>query len=114
MKLFHIEKMNSKYMFWNFLYKVKLYDLDHDEAIEKAVEARRHKPILLIDLAVPRDIELEASDLEDVFLYTVDDLGEIVKDDKCKCYGSGTRFIIHGRLKNAELRGCSDTYSDGN
>jgi len=49
-------------------------------AIEKAVEARRHKPILLIDLAVPRDIELEASDLEDVFLYTVDDLGEIVKD----------------------------------
>ncbi|MDA1332508.1 MAG: glutamyl-tRNA reductase [Proteobacteria bacterium] len=50
------------------------------KAIEKAIETRRHKPILLIDLAVPRDIELEASDLEDVFLYTVDDLGEIVKD----------------------------------
>ena len=49
-------------------------------AIEKAIEARRHKPILLIDLAVPRDIELEASELEDVFLYTVDDLGEIVND----------------------------------
>ena len=38
-----------------------------------------------------------------------EDIGEIVKDDKCKCYGSGTRFIIHGRLKNAELRGCSNT-----
>jgi glutamyl-tRNA reductase len=49
-------------------------------AIEKAVEARRHKPILLIDFAVPRDIELEASEIEDVFLYTVDDLGEIVKE----------------------------------
>lgn len=49
-------------------------------AIEKAVEVRKHKPILLIDLAVPRDIELEASDLEDVFLYTIDDLGGIVKD----------------------------------
>ena len=49
-------------------------------AIEKAIEIRRHKPILLIDLAVPRDIELEASELEDVFLYTVDDLGEIVND----------------------------------
>jgi len=49
-------------------------------AIEKAIEIRRHKPILLIDLAVPRDIELEASELEDVFLYTVDDLGKIVND----------------------------------
>ena len=49
-------------------------------AIEKAIEIRRHKPILLIDLAVPRDIELEASELEDVFLYTIDDLGEIVND----------------------------------
>lgn len=36
--------------------------------------------MLLIDLAVPRDIELDASELEDIFLYTVDDLGEIVKD----------------------------------
>jgi len=49
-------------------------------AIEKAIGIRRHKPILLIDLAVPRDIELEASELEDVFLYTIDDLGEIVND----------------------------------
>lgn len=48
--------------------------------IEKAIDARRHRPILFIDLAVPRDIELEASDLEDVFLYTIDDLGKIVQD----------------------------------
>ena len=49
-------------------------------ALERAIETRRHKPMLLIDLAVPRDIELDASELEDIFLYTVDDLGEIVKD----------------------------------
>jgi glutamyl-tRNA reductase len=49
-------------------------------AVERAIERRRHRPILLIDLAVPRDIEFEVSDLSDVFLYTIDDLGEIVKD----------------------------------
>ena len=37
-----------------------------------------------------------------------EDMGEIVNDHKCKCYGYGTRFLIHGRLKNAELRGCSN------
>ena len=37
-----------------------------------------------------------------------EDIGEIVKDDKCKCYGHGKRFLIHGRLKDAELRGCSN------
>ena len=49
-------------------------------AIEKSLERRRNRPILLIDLAVPRDIEPKASELGDVFLYTVDDLGEIVRD----------------------------------
>ena len=37
-----------------------------------------------------------------------EDVGEIVYDHKCNCYGYGTRFLIHGRLKNAELRGCSN------
>ena len=37
-----------------------------------------------------------------------EDIGEIVNDHKCDCYGYGTRFLIHGRLKNAELRGCSN------
>lgn len=38
-----------------------------------------------------------------------EDIGEIVEDKKCNCYGGGTKFLIHGRLKNAELRGCSNT-----
>ena len=48
--------------------------------IERCIRARRHRPMLLIDLAVPRDIEAEAADLDDVFLYTVDDLGNIVRE----------------------------------
>ncbi len=39
---------------------------------------RRHRPVLMIDLAVPRDIEDEVSRLDDVVLYTVDDLREVV------------------------------------
>jgi glutamyl-tRNA reductase len=49
-------------------------------AVERAVKARRHRPIFMVDLAVPRDIEPEVSKLEDVFLYTVDDLGAIVRE----------------------------------
>jgi len=48
--------------------------------IERSIKARRHRPMLLIDLAVPRDIEVEAQDLGDVFLYSVDDLGKIVQE----------------------------------
>jgi len=48
--------------------------------IERAIKARRHRPMLMIDLAVPRDIEAEAGDLDDVFLYSVDDLGKIVQE----------------------------------
>jgi glutamyl-tRNA reductase len=47
--------------------------------VERAVKARRHKPMFMVDLAVPRDIEAEVSQLDDVFLYTVDDLGSAVK-----------------------------------
>ncbi|MGD2141100.1 MAG: glutamyl-tRNA reductase [Burkholderiales bacterium] len=48
--------------------------------IERCIKARRHRPMLMIDLAVPRDIEAEAEELDDVFLYTVDDLGKIVRE----------------------------------
>jgi glutamyl-tRNA reductase len=48
--------------------------------IERAIKARRHRPMLMIDLAVPRDVEAEASELDDVFLYSVDDLGKIVQE----------------------------------
>jgi glutamyl-tRNA reductase len=48
--------------------------------IERALKVRRHRPILIVDLAVPRDVEPEVGSLGDVFLYTVDDLGRIVQE----------------------------------
>ncbi len=48
--------------------------------VESALKARKHRPMLMFDLAVPRDIESEVSTLDDVFLYTVDDLGKIARD----------------------------------
>ena len=50
--------------------------------VERALRARRRRPVFMVDLAVPRDIEPEAGELDDVFLYTVDDLGEIVSDNR--------------------------------
>lgn len=47
--------------------------------VERAVKARRHRPVVMVDLAVPRDIEEEVAELDDVFLYTLDDLAEIVE-----------------------------------
>jgi glutamyl-tRNA reductase len=49
--------------------------------LERAIKARRHAPVFIVDLAVPRDVEPEAAELDDVFLYTVDDLANIVKDN---------------------------------
>ena len=46
--------------------------------VERALRARRRRPIFMVDLAVPRDIEQEVAELDDVFLYTVDDLAGIV------------------------------------
>ena len=49
--------------------------------IETVLHQRKHKPMLLIDLAIPRDIEPEANQLEDVFLYSVDDLQQIANSN---------------------------------
>ncbi|WP_445767197.1 glutamyl-tRNA reductase [Rheinheimera sp.] len=46
--------------------------------VEQALKQRKHKPMFLVDLAVPRDIEQQVAELEDAYLYTVDDLQSIV------------------------------------
>ena len=46
--------------------------------VRQALKARRHQPMLLIDIAVPRDIEPAVANLDDVFLYTVDDLQSVI------------------------------------
>jgi len=50
--------------------------------VERALKARRRLPIFMVDLAVPRDIEPEVGELDDVFLYTVDDLKDIVQGNQ--------------------------------
>ncbi len=48
-------------------------------AVERAIKSRRRRPMFMVDLAVPRDIEPEVSRLSDVYLYTVDDLSALVQ-----------------------------------
>lgn len=50
-------------------------------AVEHALKKRRHKPIFMVDIAVPRDIEPEVGELADVYLYTVDDLQEVIQEN---------------------------------
>ncbi|ASP37192.1 glutamyl-tRNA reductase [Bacterioplanes sanyensis] len=50
-------------------------------AVEKALRQRRHKPMFMVDIAVPRDIEAEVAELADVYLYTVDDLRDIIEEN---------------------------------
>ncbi len=48
-------------------------------AVERALKRRKHRPMFMVDLAVPRDIEIEVKALEDIYLYTVDDLAGVVQ-----------------------------------
>jgi glutamyl-tRNA reductase len=48
-------------------------------AVERALKTRKHRPMFMVDLAVPRDIEQEVARLPDVYLYTVDDLSSLVQ-----------------------------------
>lgn len=50
-------------------------------AVESAIKERKHKPIFMVDIAVPRDIEVEVGDMDDVYLYTVDDLKDMVQEN---------------------------------
>ncbi|MBP6494075.1 MAG: glutamyl-tRNA reductase [Rhodoferax sp.] len=48
-------------------------------AVERALKRRKHRPMFMVDLAVPRDIEPEVKALDDIYLYTVDDLAGVVQ-----------------------------------
>lgn len=51
-------------------------------AVESALKVRKHKPMFMLDIAVPRDIETEVGDLPDVYLYTVDDLQAVIDQNR--------------------------------
>ncbi len=71
-------------------------------AAERAVKARRHRPIFMVDLAVPRDIEPEVGRLKDIFLYTIDDLGAIVQSGNAsrQTAVAQAEAIIETRVQN--------------
>lgn len=51
-------------------------------AVESALKQRKHKPMFMVDIAVPRDIEEEVGELDDVYLYTVDDLRQVIDTNR--------------------------------
>ncbi len=73
--------------------------------VQRAVKKRRHKPMFLVDLAVPRDIEDEVSSLEDVYVYTVDDLGKVVESGMKSRQEAVTKadLLIDERIKEFHL-----------
>ena len=52
--------------------------------VERALKQRKRRPMFMVDLGVPRDIEREVGELDDVYLYTVDDLGQVVSNGQQK------------------------------
>lgn len=70
--------------------------------VETAIKARRHRPIFMVDLAVPRDVEAEVADLDDVFLYTVDDLAQVVSDgiENRQSAALEAELIVQDRVEN--------------
>ncbi|MEJ1354718.1 MAG: glutamyl-tRNA reductase [Candidatus Sedimenticola sp. (ex Thyasira tokunagai)] len=49
--------------------------------VESALKKRKHRPMFMVDIAVPRDIEAEVAELSDIYLYTVDDLQEVIEEN---------------------------------
>ena len=50
------------------------------EQMQAAMKIRKHKPVFAVDIAVPRDIEAKVADLSDVYLYTIDDLRQVIQE----------------------------------
>lgn len=67
------------------------------DLVEGALKGRRHRPLFLIDIAVPRDIEASVGELDDVFLYNIDDLRAVVDNDEAERRIRATRadVLVH-------------------
>ncbi len=92
--------------------------------VERAVRRRKHRPMLLVDLAVPRDMEVEIGEIPDAYLYGIDDIGNVIEDSvnsrRAAAAQAGTfidrgleKFLDQLRSRNAvatlrRLRGKAD------
>ncbi|MEP6609875.1 MAG: glutamyl-tRNA reductase, partial [Burkholderiaceae bacterium] len=72
--------------------------------VERAIRARRHKPMFIVDLAVPRDVEPEVARLDDVYVHTVDDLGKVIAagHDTRQAAVTQAEAIIESRVRDFE------------
>jgi glutamyl-tRNA reductase len=66
-------------------------------AVEAAIRARRRRPIFMVDMAVPRDIDPEVAELEDVYLFSIDDLQQLVDENiqQREVAAGGARLLIN-------------------
>ncbi|HDK37533.1 MAG TPA: glutamyl-tRNA reductase, partial [Thiolapillus brandeum] len=74
-------------------------------AVESALKKRRHQPMFMVDIAVPRDIEAEVRSLPDVYLYTVDDLQEVIQENLKSRQQAAEQAAEIIELKTAEFMG---------
>jgi len=72
--------------------------------VERAIRTRRHRPMFIVDLAVPRDVEPEVARLDDVYVHTVDDLGKVVAsgNDTRHAAVAQAEAIIESRVRDFE------------
>jgi len=65
-------------------------------AVEAAIRARRRRPIFMVDMAVPRDIDPQVAELEDVYLFSIDDLQQLVDENiqQREVAAGGARLLI--------------------
>jgi glutamyl-tRNA reductase len=70
--------------------------------VERAIKARKHRPMFMVDLAVPRDIEEEVGEMDDVFLYSVDDLSQVVQEgmDSRQVAAAEAECIVESRVRS--------------
>ena len=53
------------------------------DIIKNAMKKRKHKPMYIVDIAVPRDVDPKAGELDDIYLYTIDDLKDVIEENIC-------------------------------
>jgi len=84
-------------------------------AIEAAMPARRYRPMLVVDIAVPRDVEPQVADIDGVFLYTVDDLNNVVDEGRKNRLAAAEQAeeIVHAQvelfMERIRAMGANDT-----
>jgi len=81
----------------------------HRQDVEAAFRGRKHRPLLIVDIAVPRDVAADVAGMEDVYLFSIDDLHKVVEENlqSRRVAAQEAELIIHSQVArfNEQLRG---------